>query len=511
MATTKTKPTKGKAEKPAKGAKAPKDDLAELEADIGAALDEGFDLAEVSEEPAEKPKGKAPAAKPAKGKKAPPAVPDMVGKTVRFAVSETEEATGKVVEQDGTTLKIEGEDLMYQADVEDVDVVDEGTEGGAEDEADVAESGSESSDTGEAGEESGGADDEAGEPAEEEAVTTATATKTKAAKGKKAETQEAEAQERDPRIREVRILVIDEIKIPADKPREFVEDEEFARFVADIKDAGLRDEIEVSDFDKPILIEGLRRINAYRKLGRTEIPAVVPMKKLEDKDDRLWEGLMANQHRKPMSWIELAKAWAKLVKGGRYTQRKIAKAYGVSDAEVSRAIAALKLPKPILEIAAEKSDTYSPTVFQELAQAPEKVQAEALAAMKADKGVTVADVRALRKEVAQEEKAAAKASGKAAEEKPAAPAKKKAAEPASSYTYRDLSSEDTGDKIRLRVHRDHLEIRLRLDWTNKTFKNLELVKAIKGIFDENFQDPETRVKSFAELEKALTAAKSELA
>ncbi len=347
------------------------------------------------------------------------------------------------------------------------------------------------------------------------------ATKGKGAKAPKAEAApEAPAGgEVVPDDQRIRTLPIDLVKIPAKKAREFAEDEKFKLMMQDLKERKQRDPIKVwPSFEKPVLTDGLRRINALKQLGFTEVRAILDIGDIESDTARIWNGLLDNEQRQNMHWLELARAFAAVTKDGEITQRKVAKSLGMSETEVSRMIGTVtKLPKKALDFA--KNDrAYSWSTFAELADVAgdaEPVVSQVLTYMEEGKGVTYRDVRALKKEFDAEkkraEKAAAKAEEKGDEGEGEEDGRSAANRPApSGATYRGLPSSETGPKLKVVVHKDHIEFKVNVEWGRKTMTGIEVMKEIKGVFDENFKDSETSLDSFEALAKSMTAARAEL-
>lgn len=314
------------------------------------------------------------------------------------------------------------------------------------------------------------------------------------------EEEEAEEEEEEPEeivAPEQRMLSVDSIKIPKTKPRDVdVDSVRYKIMKRDMKSKrGQRDPIRVKSFNNPLLVDGLRRLTIAKELGWEEI-RVEEDPQVEDTSDRLWYGLLDNEAREAMGLMDLARTFRRLVKGGKYTQKKIARGLGMSESEVSKTLALVKLPKRTREIA-EKSD-YSHSVFLELTGAPKEVQTEITGHMEKGENVTLSDVRTLKKK-AKKEKGETKPRSKPSSDKPSG-----------GVTYKRLAPSDLGDYIAATVKGEELVLQFTLPWKRKTFKGIKIMSELKGLFDEAFASEDTSIDSFAALERALSAAKREL-
>lgn len=486
--TTKKKTTNGKAKGPAKKktttkkatTKKAKDPVDELEEGLDEDLQNEFDFDEAEGEDE-----------------------SMTGKWVKFKDG-GKTAYGLVVEHEDDKLSIETVDEMVDGKSSDATVVDrddvpanflfdeEDEESDSEDA--VSEDAEEEEDETEAEEEAEEEDSEDEEEAEAE----------------EAEEEDSEDEEEapvandsDPEAPVQKYLPISKIKIPKSKPRSYDPEnpsKKYRTVKADIKRRGQREAIKIRSFTNPELVEGLKRLTIMTELGFENILCQED-DQVEDAQDRLFNGLLDNEMREGMALLDLGRTFATLVKGGKYTQKKIARGLGMSESEVSKIMALVKLPKTTREVMAEaagEDSDYSKGVFLELTSAPKAVQKQVTEHMEKGEKVTVADVRTLKKAAAKAEKG-----DKPARAKPEDKGSK-------GITYKRLSSADTGKAIKATVRGEELELTLSIPWKRKTFKGFELIEQVKLLFDEAFSDEETSVESFAALAKALTAAKSEL-
>lgn len=513
----KTTTKKGKAGKASKApAKKPADDLDDLAAQVDADLEKDFDF------PGDDADSDTDGG--------------YLGKTVRFTNDEGKVIVGKVIEEEDGKLTVEDDEAIWeQVDTGSVKLVDEGTEAEepeeeeSEDESESDAEDEEEPEADETAEEEGddSEDEDFGDLAEPETAPPPPAK----AKGKgKAKpetpakviaTEEAQA---IPAHMLPRLIKISDIVIPEVKAREFdPESPKWKRMVADLKKRGQRQPVFLESWDTRVLVDGLRRVKGHEALGRDEIFAVIKPEEGTTTADRLWNGLLDNAMREEQHWTDLALGFMRLVADGTYTQRRIAQAFGKNEAEISRMIAAMKLPKPVLQIARkhmheEDGGPYSQTVFMELATASKDVVAKVQEAMEAGKPVSITDVRALKraKKASEEEPEADDDAGEDdGEEKPSKGKKTKKPgaqnkKPSQGLTYRDLPRSDVGDYVKVRVTPDHVELKFHIDWSKKTYRNFDPIAEIKELLDVVFHDQELAINSREELQKAMTAARSEL-
>jgi len=312
--------------------------------------------------------------------------------------------------------------------------------------------------------------------------------------------------------RERRMIEVGKVKVSRDKPRDVdKESPRYKRILADIKKRGQRHPIDVESFSKPTLIDGLRRLSIAEDLGWTHIECQED-EKVEDADDRLFHGLMDNEAREEMSWVDIGRTTAKLVNGGKYSQRKIARSLGLSESQLSKMVSAVSkkgLPKKLLSIAEngsvdpgdEKHSNYSMSVFLELPTASKKVQDQVYELMSDGKPCSLQDLRNLKKADKKERQAAGEDVG---EDRPSS------SSGASSSTYQAVK---VGDWIEFKVVQDEVVVKVTLDWPKKTFRGFDPVQEIKEALevaygDENKADS---IDSDKALGTALSRAKKELA
>ena len=145
---------------------------------------------------------------------------------------------------------------------------------------------------------------------------------------------------------QLKALPISEIYPNPFQPRIEFSDEELAELSQSIAENGLIQPIIVrkSDIIGYELIAGERRLRACKRLGMTEIPAVV--KEVSDQESRK-QAIIENLQRSNLNPIEEAKAYRSLINELAYSHEELAKAMGKSRPYISNALRLLQLPKEI--------------------------------------------------------------------------------------------------------------------------------------------------------------------
>lgn len=301
-----------------------------------------------------------------------------------------------------------------------------------------------------------------------------------------------------PELSRREMIRVDSISIPDVKVRGLDENtKEFKKFLADFKERGQRDAIEVHDLDsqKPILIDGLRRYTAAKILGVEYLEAKLPVEGCEDAEDRLWQGLKANEFREQMNWVDLATVFSRLHKSKKYTQKVIADSYGISNKRISQMISSLKLGEPVLEHA--RSEQYPESVFVEMIGASEEVVDKIAEKMTSNKKITTKDVRNL-KDLDKKNSGADSTSNSG----PTTPTK--------TLTTRQVANSEIGDQIKIKVKQDSIHVTFSIDHDKKTFSRFDMMKEIKGLFDEAFGNDSNSVDTFKGLNKVVGGLRAEL-
>ena len=145
---------------------------------------------------------------------------------------------------------------------------------------------------------------------------------------------------------QLKTLPISEIYPNPFQPRLEFSDEELVELSHSISENGLIQPIIVrkSDIIGYELIAGERRLRACKRLGMTEIPAVV--KKVTDQESRK-QAIIENLQRSNLNPIEEAKAYRNLIDELAYSHEELAKAMGKSRPYISNSLRLLQLPLEI--------------------------------------------------------------------------------------------------------------------------------------------------------------------
>ena len=145
---------------------------------------------------------------------------------------------------------------------------------------------------------------------------------------------------------QLKALPISDIYPNPFQPRIEFSDEELAELSQSIAENGLIQPIIVrkSDIIGYELIAGERRLRACKRLGMTEIPAVV--KEVTDQESRK-QAIIENLQRSNLNPIEEAKAYRSLINELAYSHEELAKAMGKSRPYISNTLRLLQLPQEI--------------------------------------------------------------------------------------------------------------------------------------------------------------------
>jgi ParB family chromosome partitioning protein len=145
----------------------------------------------------------------------------------------------------------------------------------------------------------------------------------------------------------VKIVTLKITAIAASKfqPRQTISTQKMEELVLSIKEKGVIQPVLVRPKgDGYELIAGERRLRAAKKLGFTQVPAIV--KEVEDVE-ALQLSLIENIQREELNPLEEAQAFQRLITEFGYTQEKIAQMVGKSLGTVSNTLRLLKLPEEI--------------------------------------------------------------------------------------------------------------------------------------------------------------------
>ena len=149
----------------------------------------------------------------------------------------------------------------------------------------------------------------------------------------------------------IRRIPAEQIHANAEQPRQYFSDAQLAELAESICEQGLIQPIIVrmiSDQNYQI-VAGERRWRACKMLGMTEIPAII-----REQDENVEKADLAsvieNIQRVDLNAVELADAYAKILKAYNFTQEELAKKLGVSRASVANTIRLQKLPEVVKDL-----------------------------------------------------------------------------------------------------------------------------------------------------------------
>lgn len=134
-----------------------------------------------------------------------------------------------------------------------------------------------------------------------------------------------------------------------DQPRQEFDEGALERLSQSIQDKGQLSPIRVrwsAELNKWIIISGERRWRATRLAGLPEIECYFHDEPLSA-NEILEQALIENLLREDLSVIEEAQAYAKLIEMNDWTGRQLADALRIDPAQVTRALALLKLPEDV--------------------------------------------------------------------------------------------------------------------------------------------------------------------
>jgi len=204
-------------------------------------------------------------------------------------------------------------------------------------------------------------------------------------------------------------IKLDLIKPSTQQVRSSWDEDKMVELAQSIREQGVIVPVKVrpvgSEFE---LVYGHRRVEAARRVGLAEIPAIV--EGMEDRDS-LIQALIENVQREDMEPIDEAKAYKRLQKMGLST-REIAKKVGKSQYIVIETLSVLSLPEPVQSLIARPGSGPSgmpdgKVSIYHVAEATSGIKddliSNQLVGKAADEGLTVMETR----HVAQAVKAAA--------------------------------------------------------------------------------------------------------
>jgi ParB family chromosome partitioning protein len=196
-------------------------------------------------------------------------------------------------------------------------------------------------------------------------------------------------------------------KIVCDKQvREFLgSDESLAELGQSLRKEGFIAPVQVmrQADGKYRLIVGGRRVEAARRAGFTEVPAIVLERDLS-KGDELLRQLAENIHRQDLAAVEKAKALDGIMREMKWTASQLAVNAAMSNATVTRLLSILTLPP---ELQARIGKELPASAAYELSQVPDPAEQAALAERFAAGTLTRDTLRSARKAKGAKDAAAA--------------------------------------------------------------------------------------------------------
>jgi ParB family chromosome partitioning protein len=142
------------------------------------------------------------------------------------------------------------------------------------------------------------------------------------------------------------VIPIDRVSANPHQPRSLFDEEALASLAASIVEVGVLQPIVVREAEEGsyTLVAGERRWRAARKVGLTEIPAII-----RESDDRslLTEALVENLQREDLSALEEATAYQELLEDFGLTHEEVGNRVGKSRSAITNSLRLLQLPAAI--------------------------------------------------------------------------------------------------------------------------------------------------------------------
>lgn len=145
------------------------------------------------------------------------------------------------------------------------------------------------------------------------------------------------------------LLPIDKIVPSPHQPRRCFDEDQIGLLADSIAQNGLLTPISVRAYgDCYVLIAGERRLRACRRLGLSEIPAILLEK---DETSAAVLTLIENLHRENLDCFEEAEGILNLMRTAGLTQTRVCELIGKSQSAVANKLRLLRLPDPVRELA----------------------------------------------------------------------------------------------------------------------------------------------------------------
>lgn len=226
-------------------------------------------------------------------------------------------------------------------------------------------------------------------------------------------------------------LPISQVQPGLNQPRKRFDEEALSDLTESVRTHGVIQPLTVRRLSSGYyqIIAGERRWRAAKAAGLKEVPAVI----IEADDRKVMElGLIENLQRQDLNPIEEANGYKVLMDDYGLTQEEVSLRVGKSRPAVTNALRLLALPDPVLQLLEE--GRLSAGHARALLGAPSKSDQRALAQRIIDEGLSVRQVEAMVKRLAQPKK-----------ETPSAPE-------ADPYKiYRDAAAKDLSDRFGRKV------------------------------------------------------------
>ncbi len=140
-------------------------------------------------------------------------------------------------------------------------------------------------------------------------------------------------------------LKVSEISLSRLQPRQERNPQKMHELISSIKEKGVIQPVLVRPKEGGFeLIAGERRLQAVKKLGFTELPAII--KEVQDAE-ALQLSLIENIQREELNPLEEAQAYQQLSSEFGFTQEKIARVVGKDPSSISNTLRLLKLPQEV--------------------------------------------------------------------------------------------------------------------------------------------------------------------
>ncbi|MCA9232490.1 MAG: ParB/RepB/Spo0J family partition protein [Planctomycetales bacterium] len=147
---------------------------------------------------------------------------------------------------------------------------------------------------------------------------------------------------------QIQYVAVKELRF-APQVRERIDEESLKGLAVSLKEVGQQQPIRVRrDDDKPIVVDGERRVRAARMLGWEEIACIFEGRSLSEAEVTQ-RALIANCQRMNLSGLETARGLRQLMEATEWNASETASHVGFSNSSVSKLLTLLELPIAIQE------------------------------------------------------------------------------------------------------------------------------------------------------------------